>query len=265
MRHILLYDFPKIVSSDQGKHFRNELMEELCKLLGIKQNLHVAFRPQSTGCLERQHRVLKSALYGMSLEQNQCWELILPSVVSMMNKSKNAATGMSPHQVLFGRKPSFQGIQLAENPASKSPVSYSKQVAETLARAKKFINICQQEADFATKEAGKSNIKPMIIEKGDRCLLKREMSAETKINKNPWIGPFDCLNSNGVILQLDIRGTPTWVHRHHCILYKSRPPELDPELCEQIQDSEAEPEKQPEKRYPTRQRKPPDFLVPGSS
>lgn len=172
---------------------------------------------------------------------------------------------MSPHQVLFGRKPSFQGIQLAENPASKSPVSYSKQVAETLARAKKFINICQQEADFATKEAGKSNVKPMIIEKGDRCLLKREMSAETKINKNPWIGPFDCLNSNGVILQLDIRGTPTWVHRHHCILYKSRPPELDPELCEQIQDSEAEPEKQPEKRYPTRQRKPPDFLVPGSS
>ena len=52
MRHILLYDFPKIISSDQGKHFRNEMLSELCHLLGVKQNLNVPYRPESTGCLE---------------------------------------------------------------------------------------------------------------------------------------------------------------------------------------------------------------------
>ena len=38
MRHILMYDFPKIISSDQGRHFRSELLSELCNLLDIKQN-----------------------------------------------------------------------------------------------------------------------------------------------------------------------------------------------------------------------------------
>ena len=91
------------------------------------------------------------------------------------------------------------------------------------------------------------------------------MSAEAKENKNPWIGPYECLNSNGVIVQLDVKGNPTWVHRHHVILCKSRPAELDPELSEQFQYSGEETEKPPEKRYPTRQRKPPDFLVAGST
>jgi hypothetical protein len=69
------------------------------------------------------------------------------------------------------------------------------------------------------------------------------MSAEAKENKNPWIGPYECLNSNGVIVQLDVKGNPTWVHRHHVILCKSRPAELDPELSEQFQYSGEETEK----------------------
>jgi hypothetical protein len=101
MNHILLYDFPKIISSDQGKHFRNELVEELCALLGIKQNLHVAWRPQSTGCLERQHRVLKSSLYGMALERDTCWELILPAVVSIGTDATQAKMSSYNSKIFF--------------------------------------------------------------------------------------------------------------------------------------------------------------------
>ncbi|CBY13091.1 unnamed protein product [Oikopleura dioica] len=205
MRHILLYDFPTIISSDQGRHFRNELLSELCKLLGVKQNLHVPYRPQSTGCLERSHRVLKNALYGLAMEP-------------------------------------------------------------TLTRVRKIVDLAQSEADLAAKNSGKSLIKPILIEKGDRVLLNRPLSAETKQNKSSWNGPFEVVDTNGVIVRLDMNGKLEWVHRHHCILHKDRPQRLDPDFIEELYDEK--PDRKPEqvaelespiaeaqRRYPRRDRK----------
>lgn len=62
MRYFLQFDFPRILSSDRGKHFDNEMLADLCKLMNIKQNLHVSYRPESSGVIERQHKTLKSAL-----------------------------------------------------------------------------------------------------------------------------------------------------------------------------------------------------------
>lgn len=236
MRHILLYDFPSVLSSDQGTHFKNELMEELCRLLGIRQNIHVAFRPQSTGCLERSHKVLKNALYGMALDRQIEWEMVLPAVTNMMNSCKNRATGVSPFETIYGRIPSFKGIQMAENPSADKPSTYAFEIAETLKRTRQFVDLCQEEADLASKQEGKSLIKPQLLEKGDKVLLNRSLSAEAKEKKNPWTGPFEVINTNGVIVQLDIDGKSTWVHRYHCLLQKDRPRDLDPDFVDDLYD-----------------------------
>ena len=57
--------------SDRGSHFVGEVFKELCSFLNIKQNLHCAWRPESSGILERQHRTLKDALYIVSKELDQ--------------------------------------------------------------------------------------------------------------------------------------------------------------------------------------------------
>lgn len=260
MRHILLYDFPSILSSDQGTHFKNELMEELCGLLGIQRNIHVAFRPESTGCLERSHKVLKNALYGMALDKNTCWEMVLPAVTNMMNSCKNRATGVSPFECIYGRVPSFKGIQMVENPSADKPATYAYEIAETLKRTRKFVDLCQEEADLASKQEGKSLIKPQILNKGDKVLLNRSMSAEAKAQKNPWIGPFEVINTNGVVVQLEIDGKVTWVHRYHCMLYKDRPRDLDPDFVDDLYDNDdataASKEEKPALRRSTRARKP---------
>ena len=57
-----------------------------------------------------------------------------------MEATCNAALGLSRYEVLYGRKPSFKAIQLAEIRCEKS-ATYSKLVAESLVKARKLINI----------------------------------------------------------------------------------------------------------------------------
>jgi len=153
-----------------------------------------------------------------------------------MNSCKNRATGVSPFETIYGRIPSFKGIQMAENPSADKPSTYAYEIAETLKRTRQFVDLCQEEADLASKQEGKSLIKPQLLEKGDKVLLNRSLSAEAREKKNPWTGPFEVINTNGVIVQLDIDGKSTWVHRYHCLLQKDRPRDLDPDFVDDLYD-----------------------------
>ena len=62
VQFMMEYDIPKVISSDRGTHFVSSVIEELCSKMSIKQNLHTAWRPQSSGNIERMHRCLKNAL-----------------------------------------------------------------------------------------------------------------------------------------------------------------------------------------------------------
>src|ERR1044072_5571685 len=47
---------PKVLLTDQGTHFVNELLDSLCTRLGVKHNLSTAYRPQTNGLTERFNR-----------------------------------------------------------------------------------------------------------------------------------------------------------------------------------------------------------------
>lgn len=98
---------PKIVSSDRGTHFTGEVYRNFCDFMGIKQELHCPWRPQSSGNIERQHRTMKNALF-MLCEERKCdWTEVLESVISNMNSMINRSTGVSPHFVVTGRHPNL--------------------------------------------------------------------------------------------------------------------------------------------------------------
>ena len=45
--------------------------------------MHCAWRPESSGILERQHRTLKNALYVVSKELDQPWPNVIGQVVQL--------------------------------------------------------------------------------------------------------------------------------------------------------------------------------------
>ncbi len=53
-RRILLPVFPpEQLHSDQGRQFESELLQEVCKLLGISKSRITPYHPQSDGLVER--------------------------------------------------------------------------------------------------------------------------------------------------------------------------------------------------------------------
>ena len=53
---------PEQLHSDQGKQFELELVEEVCKLLGILKTRTTPYHPQLDGLIERFNRMLLSTL-----------------------------------------------------------------------------------------------------------------------------------------------------------------------------------------------------------
>ena len=219
---------PKIISSDRGRHFTGAIFQEMCKNLGIKLNLHVSWRPQSTGCLERAHRTLKNSLFIMAYERNSNWVDLLPYVVSALNNSVHCATGCSPFYAVYGRKGDFE---LPDSPearlASDSPLEYGMQVSNCLKDAHAAITIANKDADRILDEKVARTSSKCTLKVGDKvCLYRPHASGNT--HRMPWSGEYKIEATNGLIAKIRDESTQwtDWVHNTHLKRILDRPDEF---------------------------------------
>ena len=59
---ICRFETPKVIQSDQGTHFVNEVIKELTKKFQVKHSLSLPYHPQSNGLIERFNRTLYEGL-----------------------------------------------------------------------------------------------------------------------------------------------------------------------------------------------------------
>ena len=59
---------PKVLLTDRGTHFVNEMLDSLCDQLGVKHKLSSAYHPQTNGLVERFNRTLCETLAKFSNE-----------------------------------------------------------------------------------------------------------------------------------------------------------------------------------------------------
>ena len=62
---------PKIILSDRGTHFNNEMVNELCKKFEIKHKLSSPYHPQTNGLVKRFNRTLCKSLAKVCEKENQ--------------------------------------------------------------------------------------------------------------------------------------------------------------------------------------------------
>jgi hypothetical protein len=105
-----------VILADQGSNFLSEVFSNVCKLLKIKKIRISAYCPQSNGALERTHRVLVEYLRCFILEDQSTWDRWLPYATFVFNTTPHTATGFTPLELLFDRKPNIPGILQKELP-----------------------------------------------------------------------------------------------------------------------------------------------------
>ena len=99
------YGFPEQFISDQGRNFESDLIQELCKIAGVKKLHTTPYHPQSNGQCERFNSTLCNMLGTLSDEEKSDWKSHLGCMTHACNCTKHASTTYSPYYLMFGRHP----------------------------------------------------------------------------------------------------------------------------------------------------------------
>ena len=102
-RIICRHGCPKIIMSDRGTHFRNKLVDELCRKFEIKHKLLSPYHPQTNGLVERFNRTLCEALAKVSEKENQ-WDEHIEQVLFAYRTTKHSTTKRTPFLMTYGRE-----------------------------------------------------------------------------------------------------------------------------------------------------------------
>ena len=222
---------PSVISTDRGSHFVGAVMQDLCQNLGIKHNIHCAYRPQSTGILERAHRTLKNSLKIVAKELSKPWPDVLCHVVGAMNACFNEATKCSPFYAMFGKNYCLDIPRLPENDASRKAsfdcLSHGMNLDATLAKIHRLVDLCAKDTDYKVDSSHReTNLEKLA--QGDKVLIYRPLSAAANA-KVEWIGGYSVLESNDFAAKLknDENGKTDWVHRNHIRKIYPRPSYLE--------------------------------------
>ena len=104
----------RYILSDNGTEFKNNLMDQVLKQLGIEWVFLAPYHPQSNGKLEVFHKYLKPTLKKLCEKDPSNWDQYLNQVLSSYRVTPNLATAEMPFFLVYGRDPNLPLHQLLE-------------------------------------------------------------------------------------------------------------------------------------------------------
>ena len=99
------FGLPSKIISNRDPRFVSKFMKELCRLMGIVQNMSTAYHPRTDGQSERSNQWLEQYLRFWVDHQQTNWHHYLPLAEFAHNSWKNESTGQSPFEILMGYSP----------------------------------------------------------------------------------------------------------------------------------------------------------------
>ena len=122
------YGLPHHIISDRDPHFTSMFSRELCRALGITQNISTAYHPQTDGQSERTNQRLEQYLRIFIDYHQQTWASLLPLVQYTLNSWPNATTKKAPFELILGYVPKIhQSVRPFKSPSVEVRLQQLKQ------------------------------------------------------------------------------------------------------------------------------------------
>ena len=95
--------FPQEILSDNGTQFVSQVMQEVARLISVKQLFSSPYHPMANGLCERFNGTLKKMLLRLCSEQPREWDRYLEPLLFAYREIPQESTGYSPFELLYGR------------------------------------------------------------------------------------------------------------------------------------------------------------------
>lgn len=205
----LKYLCPKLVVSDQGREFMNEVFQKVCEILQINQKFSTPYRHETIGALENSHKTLNNYLriFTNDLEN---WDLELPYYTYAYNSTPHLATNYSPFSLIFGRENQIPNEEISDLGPVYDLELYHNELQARLKYALEDARKRQIDLKNKRKEEYDRRFETQTkdLEIGDFILLKNEGSKMDQV----YEGPYEVLNKIGKNIMIDKNGKNKLVH-----------------------------------------------------
>ena len=100
--YILIFGALARLLSDRGANFMSSVIDEMCKILGMKKLWAMPYHLQTNGLVERLHQTIMRMIGKLSEDKKANWPGHLAEIVHACNAIWSTMTGYSPHCLMFG-------------------------------------------------------------------------------------------------------------------------------------------------------------------
>ena len=196
-----LFGVPERIHADQGRAFESKLVEELCKLHGVKKSRSTPYHPQGNGQCERFNGTLIKMLKTLPEQQKQRWPKELGALCDAYNKTPHSSTGLSPYYLMFGRHPQLDIDVLLGRPTTSSDLPVNKYVASHRDRLRRahLAAFCRMKEEAAKREQQQRHLPLTPLKPMDKVRLRIHPRDNKKLRNlwTPEIYTVEKQNDNG--------------------------------------------------------------------
>ena len=143
---------PAEVLSDRGASFLSNLMQEVCRLMGIKKVNTTAYHPQTDGLVERYNRTLIDMLAKTVDKSGQNWDTHLPYVLFAYRASIQESTRESPFYLLYGRDPRLPTEAALSTPLTRAYIDTDDYKTELTLNFTEAWDLARQQVEKAQRQ-----------------------------------------------------------------------------------------------------------------
>jgi len=186
---ILKYGPMKTIITDMGTEYKNQIIDDLCKYMKIKNITSTAHHHQTLGTIERSHRTFNEYVRSYISVDKTDWDIWIQYFTYCFNTTPSVVHEYCPYELVFGRLPrqfiDFNRIDRIDPIYNMD--DYSKEVKLRLEIAYRRAKNMLDKAKADRKIKYDRNISNFELKIGDKILLKNETGH--KLDNN-YLGPY---------------------------------------------------------------------------
>lgn len=187
------FGVPKIMQSDNGSEFVNEVVQALCQLMGVDHRTVAPYNPRANGAAEAHVKVVLNCLRKMCRGNASNFDLYLPAVQAAINTKPAGLHGSMPAELFFGRPVNvFRDYSDVEcDPLTEEQMQQRVAVMMDLVHPAVFERSQRKHALVAKRANKQRRATESVYQVGSTVMIKDVVRGSK--TEPYWVGPYSIL------------------------------------------------------------------------